>query len=201
MNIFFKIVSYIFHPLFVPVIGTLTYFAITPKYSPIEMQGSTILPIFILTVIIPIISFYILRNLGVIYTVFLSDISERKYPLYINLALLLMILLKVLPNNYISEVYFYFAGLTIATLTTLLLLFLKFKSSIHLMGIGSVWMYLIALSFHFEVNIILAISITTLIAGLVASSRLYTKAHSKIEIITGLIIGITSQLLTLKFWL
>lgn len=201
MKLFLKIISYLFHPLLIPFIGTLTYFIITPKYSPLEIQSGNILPIFILTIIIPIISFFILRNLGIVSSVFLPGVAERKYPLMISILLLLMVLLKVIPNNYVVELYFYFVGLIAATFATLLLVFLKLKSSLHLMGMGSFLMFLISLSIHFEINITIAISLWILATGLVATSRLYLKAHSRAELLVGLLLGIISQLLTIKFWL
>lgn len=201
MRLFFKIISYLFHPIFTAIAGTITYFIITPKYSPLELQSGNVLPIFILTIIIPIISFFILKNLGVVHSIFLPNRNERKYPLIIQISLLLMILLKVIPNNYILEVYFYFAGLLTATIACLVLIFLKFKTSLHMLGMGSYLMFLIALSIHFEVNIIIAISLFTLLTGIVATARLYLNLHTKAEVLIGFLIGFGSQLLTIKFWL
>ncbi|MDV7139934.1 hypothetical protein R3X28_13665 [Maribacter sp. TH_r10] len=201
MRLFQKAITNIFHPLFVPIAGTFAYFIITPKYSPLELQSGNILPIFILTVIIPIITFLILKNIGYVHSVQLPTLKERKYPLIINLVLLSMIVFKVIPNNYVIELYFYFVGLIGATVATTLLLFLKIKSSMHLMGMGSLLMFLINLSIHFEINITIALSIFILIIGLVATSRLYFHAHSKLELLIGLTIGIISQLLTVKYWL
>jgi membrane-associated phospholipid phosphatase len=201
MKLFQQVISYIFHPLFIPVIGTVAYFLITPKYSPIELQSGNILPIFILTVIIPIIAYLILKNIGLIHSVFAPTIKERRYPLYISIILLIMVVFKVIPNNFTAELHYYFLGLIAATMATLVLLYLNFKSSMHLMGMGSIFMYLICLSVHFEINITLAISALILLTGLVASSRLYLKAHSKAELIIGFFIGVVSQLLTVKYWL
>ncbi|MGB5555689.1 MAG: hypothetical protein WBM83_13615 [Flavobacteriaceae bacterium] len=201
MKVFFKVVSLLFHPIFIPIAGTVAYFTITPKYSPLEVQGGNILPIFILTVIIPIISYLILRNLGLVSTIYMPNLAERKYPLYINILLLFLILYKVIPNNYTAELYFFFVGLIAASMGALLLLFLRLKASMHLMGMGSLLMYLICLSVHFEINIIIALSILTFLSGLVASSRLYLNAHSKSELFIGLCIGMITQLLTVKFWL
>ena len=201
MKGFFKAISYIFHPLFVPIAGTLMYFIITPKYSSLKLQSGNILPIFILTVIIPIICFLILKNLGVVHSQFLTTVKERKYPLLIQSILLLMIILKVIPNNYTMELHYFFLGLFSASMAILLLLFLDFKSSLHLAGIGSLIMFMIALSIHFEINLILAISAATLITGILATSMLYLKAHTASEVFIGLTIGVISQLLTLKFWL
>lgn len=201
MRFFLKLVSYIFHPLYIPIAGTFTYFFITPKYSPLELQSGNILPIFILTVIIPIITFLILRNLGIVHSVQLPTLRERKYPLYINLALLFMVVYKVIPNNYIVELYYYFVGLIIATLASILLLLLKIKSSMHLLGMGSLFMFLINLSIHFETNITLALSLFILVIGLVATSRLFLNAHTKAEVFIGFCIGLISQLLTVRYWL
>ncbi len=201
MKLFLKLISYLFHPLLVPFAGTIAYFLITPKYSPPELQSGNILPIFILTVVIPIISFFILRNIGVVKSVFLPSVAERKYPLVISILLLFMVLVKVIPNNYTSELYFYFVGLTGATLASLLLVIFKVKSSLHLMAMGSLLMFLICLSIHFEINITMAISLFTLATGLVATARLYLKAHSRSEMLVGFLIGFVSQLLTVKFWL
>ncbi|MEM0931986.1 MAG: hypothetical protein AAF575_01130 [Bacteroidota bacterium] len=195
------LISFIFHPLFVPIGGTVIYFLVTPKYSSLEIQSGNILPIFILTVIIPIIFFLILKNLGIINSIFLPTLKERKYPLYINAIILLMILYKVIPNNYVPELFYFFLGLLTAVGATLFLLFLKIKTSVHLLGMGSILMFMIGLSIHFEVNITLAISLFTLFTGLVATSRLYLNAHSKIELLIGFMLGVLSQLLILKYWL
>ena len=129
MRHLFLLISYIFHPLFAPMAGTLAYFLVTPKYTPLEVQSGNILPVFILTIIIPIISFFILKNLGVVKSIFLISNNERIFPLLISIALLLMILIKVIPNNYTAELYFYFVGLLAATAASLLLVVLNFKNS------------------------------------------------------------------------
>jgi len=201
MRTFLTIISYLFHPILIPVGGTVAYFLITPKHTPLDVQAGNILPIFILTVIIPIVTYLILKNIGVVSSIFLPTAKERKYPVIIHIVLLLMILNKVLPNNYISELYYYFVGLVGASFTCLVLLFFNIKASLHLVGVGGLLMYLINLSIHFEMNIIIGISLFICFTGLVASSRLYLKAHTKPELIIGLFIGILSQLLTVTYWL
>jgi hypothetical protein len=201
MRFFLTTISFLFHPIFIPIGGTIAYFLITPKHTPIEVQAGTVLPIFILTVIIPIVTYLILKNIGVVRTISMATTTERRYPVAIYIVLLLMILYKVIPNNFILELYFYFIGLAGALFTCLVLLFFNIKASLHLVGVGGLLMYLIILSVHFEMNIIIAISLFIGITGLVASSRLYLKAHTKPELLIGLCIGLLSQLLTVKYWL
>ncbi|MBA6313393.1 hypothetical protein [Cellulophaga baltica] len=201
MKAFLKFIAYLFHPVFIPLYGSLVYFQVTRKYTSLEMQVGNLLPIFILTVVIPIISFLILRNIGAINSIAMPTIKERKYPIYISIILLFMIIYKVIPNNYTIELYYYFIGLIIALFTVLMLLFAKFSNSIHMVGIGSLIMYLINLSVHFEINLTLSISVLILFAGLIASSRIYFRTHSKLEIFGGLMLGVTTQFITLSYWL
>ena len=201
MKVISNFISYLLHPLFIPIGGTIAYFLITPKYTPLEIQSASILPIFILTVIIPIVTFFILKNVGLVNSIFLETATERKYPLYIHASILLLILYKVIPNNYVSELYFYFTGLLGATVACLLLLLFNFKTSLHAVGVSGLLMYLINLSIHFEINLIIAISIFIVLTGAVLTARLYLKAHTRIELIIGVFIGLLSQLLTVRFWL
>ncbi|MFS4416390.1 hypothetical protein [Maribacter sp. 2307ULW6-5] len=201
MAAFPKVVSYIFHPLFTPMAGTLAYFLITPRYSSLSVQAGNLLPIFILTVIIPIIVFFILRNIGLVSSVFLPRPKERRYPLFIHICLLGMVLYKVIPNNYVPELYFYFVGLIAAATACFMLLLLNLKVSLHMAGIGALFMYLVNLSIHFEINIIIALSLFMLSIGVLASARLYLGAHNRLELIIGLFIGLLCQLLTIRYWL
>jgi len=198
---FFRLISYIFHPIFIAMAGTISYFLVTPKYTPMQLKSGNILPIFILSIIIPIISFFILKNLGVVSSIFLRNKKERIYPLLISAGLLILILTKVIPNNYIVELYYFFLGLLAATITSVFLLLIRFKTSLHMMGMGTILMYLICLSIHFERNIVIAISCMFFASGLVATARIFLKAHTRAELLIGLMIGMASQLLTIKFWL
>lgn len=69
------------------------------------------------------------------------------------------------------------------------------------MGMGSILIYMIGLSIHFEVNITFAIALFTLMTGLVATSRLFMNAHTKIELLLGFFMGAFAQLFVLKYWL
>ncbi|SHJ10045.1 hypothetical protein SAMN04487911_11136 [Arenibacter nanhaiticus] len=201
MQQFSTAISYLLHPLFIPLSGTSAYFIISPKFIPTSFQAATILPIFLLTIIIPILSYILLKHLGIVSSVFMPNLRERKYPLYLNLGLLLLVLLKVIPNHYSVELHYYFLGLVAASFSALFLLFINFKCSMHLMGLGSLLMFLINLSIHFEINIAIAIAIMTLLCGLTATARLYLRAHTAPELIIGFLLGVATQLLTVKFWL
>lgn len=195
------IFSYIFHPLFIPFGGTLAYFLAAPHLFQEQGPATYIMPIFILTIVVPLIFYFILKNLKLISSIFAPTVQERKYPLVLSLILYLLILYKIIPRYQAPELYFFFLGLLLASMTTLLLTYFKIKASIHLLGMGSLLFFLIALSINFEINITFALSLLTLATGLVASSRLYMKAHTKPELLLGFLIGLFSQILLIRFWL
>ena len=201
MRHFSKLISFILHPLFIPTYGTVFYFMVTPKYSPLEMQGGNILPIFILTVIIPLASLLILKQLGMMRSPLLQSSEERIYPLLIFLALILMVLLNIIPNHYTVELYYYFMGMALATASCLFLALLGKVVSLHMVGIGSLLMFMVNLSIHFEKNIVVAISLCTLACGLLASARLFLKLHGRAAMLTGWLIGLISQLILVQFWM
>ncbi|MGB5404070.1 hypothetical protein [Robiginitalea sp.] len=201
MRILSKLISYVVHPLLVPTFGTIFYFMVTPKYSPMELMLGNLIPIFILTALIPLGSLLILNQFGMTRSRLLLTSEERIYPLLIFLALLLLILLRVIPNNFTVELYYFFMGIALSVTSCLLLALMGKMVSIHMVGIGTLLMFIVVLSFHFEKNIIAAISLCTLCTGLLASARLYLNRHGRAAVLTGWLIGLVSQLILIRFWL
>ncbi|OAB80493.1 hypothetical protein [Cochleicola gelatinilyticus] len=201
MNWFLRIAAYLFHPLLMPLLGGVVYYTITPRYIEPELIQANLLAIAIITVFIPIITFFLLKNLGVIESIHLENVKERKVPLMVQSVLLLLII-KVVFNVYDSpEMYYFFVGILFSSITALMLVLLKFKVSLHQIGIAGVTMFLIALSVHFKVNVLLGLSVFFIINGWVASSRLHTESHTLAELIIGFFVGMLPQLILLNFWL
>lgn len=201
MNWFLRIAAYLFHPLLMPLLGGVVYYTITPRYIEPELIQANLLAIAIITVFIPIITFFLLKNLGVIESIHLENVKERKVPLMVQSVLLLLII-KVVFNVYDSpEMYYFFVGILFSSITALMLVLLKFKVSLHQIGIAGVTMFLIALSVHFKVNVLLGLSVFFIINGWVASSRLHTESHTLVELIIGFFVGMLPQLILLNFWL
>ncbi|NAS32162.1 hypothetical protein GTQ40_14340 [Flavobacteriaceae bacterium R38] len=200
MTQFFKFISYIFHPLFFPLVGAVIYYNLSPKFHPPEELQSVIIRVAILTLFIPIIFFFLLKNIGWIDSIYLKDVSQRKVPLYLYVFLTFMVVYGVVSPVFSIELYYYFVGIIGSLIACLMLVFFKFKASMHMMSVTGLTLFLIGLSFHYEVNITFALSIMVLFTGLVASSRLYLKAHDAKELLLGSIIGGVPQFLAFNYW-
>ncbi len=201
MNIFLRLGAYLFHPLLMPLFGTLLYFVITPRYVEPQLLRANLMAVCIITLLIPLVTFFLLKNLKVVSSIHLEGVSERKVPLMIQCILVLLIIKMVFDPYDSLEMYYFFVGVLFSTLSALLLVFFKVKVSLHQMGIAGVTMFLIALSVHFKVNLLIWIIFLFIANGWVASSRLHTKSHSVAELIIGFFIGLIPQLMLLNFWL
>jgi membrane-associated HD superfamily phosphohydrolase len=201
MNFFLRFAAYLFHPLLMPLLGGILYYIITPRFVEPDIMQARLFAIAIISLFIPIIVFYLLKNLGIVKSIHLVDVEERKLPLMIQCLLLLLIIKMVFDPYDSPELYFFFVGVLFSAITTLLLVFLKFKVSLHQMGVAGVTMFLIALGVHFKVNVLIPIGLLFIANGWVASSRLHTQSHDYPELIAGFFIGIIPQIIMLNFWL
>ena len=200
MNYFLQSASFIFHPLLMPLVSVGLYFKLTPKFIEPEIIIIKTYATIIITIIIPLISFFLLKNLRLVKSINLKEVKERKYPLMIQIILIFIIITRVFTKYQNPELYYFFIAVAVSSLAALILVIINFKVSLHQMGIAGVTMFLIALSIHFTENYLFEISLFFLINGWVASSRLETKSHSISELIIGFIVGIFPQFIMLNYW-
>lgn len=201
MKHFLRIGAYLLHPLLMPLLGALIYFVITPRFIDSEIIRAKLFAIVIITLVVPIVLFILLKNMGWISSLELRNVKERKIPLMLQCLLLLLIIKMVFDPYDSPEMYFFFVGVLFSTISALLLVIFKVKVSLHQMGIAGVTMFIIALSVHFKVNMLVWIGLVALANGWVASSRLHTNSHTYPELILGFFVGLIPQFLMLNFWL
>lgn len=193
--------SYLLHPVFIPVFATLAYFLIDINAYNTSQKYLILLQISIITVFIPVCFFFLLRSLGKIDSVMLSDLSQRKIPLFIQCLLLYILISKSITIDAIPELFFFFGGALVSSFLALALAFARVKASLHMMGISALTAFVIGLSFHNEANALLVITGLVFANGIVASSRLHMKAHSGSELAIGFCCGLVPQVVLWYGWL
>lgn len=201
INQLLKSISFIFHPLLMPLLGVIFYFHKTPRFIPDPVMLAKLFSITILTVILPMLLYYLLKTLRKVDSVYLETTNERKLPLLLNCLITVLVLLRVLPQNEIPELYFFFIGILISTITCFALAVVKFKASIHMIAATGFFMFAVALAIHFKININGTIALMCIILGAIATSRLHLKAHTPAELIIGFFIGLMPQLVLLNYWI
>jgi hypothetical protein len=198
VRFFAKLVSYIFHPIFIP-----TYFFIyLMQYFPYEFAGITewqlkmrFFGVFWLTAFFPAFAVFLLWRLKFSDSIFLRTQKERIVPYIITMFFYWW--MYYLSRNFTDQpdaLKFFFMGIFIATVVGLIVNN-YFKISMHGMGVGGIATAFILTSFHYETANGIPISIALIVTGLVCTARLIVSDHSVKEIYTGLFAGVLCQLI------
>jgi hypothetical protein len=193
--------SYIFHPIFSSIYGTLFFFVIAKNYFNNPQIYITLIQVTILTVLMPLSMYFLFRSLGLLSSFTEASIAERRMPIVIQAILLFVLIKYSISKEMFTELYYFFLGGLLSTLVVLSAVLLKFKASLHMIGISALTAFIYGLSVYYQLPFTYLIGICIICMGFVASSRLYKKAHTPIELIAGIFIGMVPQLLLFKYWL
>ena len=193
--------SYVFHPLFIPLMGTLIYLAISPIHYSEAQVLFLCLQVSLLTIFIPLALYFWLKTLGKADSVMLQKVDQRRIPLFISCILLYLLAFKSITESILPELHYFILGGLLSNILTFLYLFMKVKASIHQMGIAALSCFVMGLSTHYQVDLTYGIAALLLLNGLVASSRLAMQAHTYTELAIGFGIGAIPQLALWRVWL
>lgn len=193
--------SYIFHPIFVSLYGALFYFLITRNFFYPSQIYVTLLQVTILTLFLPLSIYFLFRSLGIVTSFTEATLKERRMPIAIQ-AIMLLILLKFSVSREVTvELYYFFLGGLFSGILALTSVLLKFKASLHMIGITALTAFTYGLSVYYKLPFVNLFAFCIVCMGLVASSRLYMKAHTYPELVVGLLIGLLPQVILYRFWL
>ena len=201
LGIFAKIVSYVFHPLFVP-----TYvFWILLKNFPFSFSVALpfllnlkLFSVFWMTAFFPAFAVFLLWKLKLSSSIYLRTQRERIAPYIITMFFYwwMYYLARNMKDQPAVLEFFYF-GIFLATIVGLIANNF-FKISMHAMGAGGAMAAVILFSLFYQTNLGVVITITTLLAGLVCTARLLLNTHNVFEVYSGFLVGVICQLLA--YW-
>ncbi len=195
-----KLISYIFHPLFVPVY--MAWFLITVQpylfasFTPTE-KFITILRFFIMYCFFPLVTVLLAKGLGFVDSVFLKTQKERIIP-YIACGVYYFWMSYTLRNQpqFSNEVVQLSIAVFIAS-SLGLLVNIYMKVSMHAISMGIMLVFMFLLSFTQAGSYTFYLSGSFFIAGLVCTARFIVSDHTQKEIYAGLLAGGISQLLAI----
>lgn len=193
--------SYLFHPVFIPLMATLFYFYYNETLFELKEKGFVLLQITILTVVVPILIYFLLKALNKIDSVMAYDLDQRKIPLVLQSFLFILLVKRSITIDRYFELHFFFLAALMSTLIALLLLFAKIKASIHMLAFSSLTVFVTGLHLHHPNHYLLVVPVMIFMNGIIASSRLVMEAHTPKELMIGFLAGSIPQLLLLVVWL
>jgi hypothetical protein len=178
----------------------LLFFYFGESYFEYTQIYLVIIQIVIVTIFIPLTFYYFLLSYGKVDSVMLDKKAQRKMPLLIHAVLLFVLISKSITVDNLIELHYFFLGSLISTILAFLLIFRNVKASLHLIGMAALTVFAIGISLHFQIRMLFLIIILLFLSGIVASSRLFMKAHTNNELFVGSLIGIIPQVALFYFW-
>ena len=212
MKSFFNTLSYIFHPILLPVLGLYFLFEtptnspgyiVTSLYNlPLEFKINLYKLFVFLTILAPGISIWIMYQNKIISSIKLENRLERFTPIGITAVYYVMnyVLLRIMIPEHmiISFIFPYAFGLVLIVIAAFIMNYFT-KISLHMLGffgvIGTIMGYF---QNQLDYNLFFLIFLI-IVGGLIGSARIYLKAHTLKEVVLGIIIGFGIGFVCMKF--
>ena len=164
-----------------------------------QLQLLILILVFITTFVLPVLFTLFLVRKKIVTSLELEKKEERKHP-YIATSLFYFFaftLLRWLGVPPLFSVIILGAALIIITG---FFINLKWKISVHTMGIGGVLGLTWSLSEILYIPVTIPFIVLILLAGVIGTARLMRDAHTQLQIYTGLFVGFAIELLVIKFY-
>lgn len=190
-----RILSSLLHPILFPLVGSVFYLFVVPRYISTRYKLLVLAVIFIGTYLLPMLLLFLLKTLKMIQSYHLSSIEERKLPMLILSFLGILIGRMLFKIAVVNDLAIFVLAGSFALLLVYGFLWLGTKVSIHTLGIGGLIGFIMKLSMMYHLNFLLVIAFLFILFGIIANARLKLRAHTFTEVLIGVVIGIGTQLL------
>jgi len=185
----FKTLSYILHPVFMPFIGVLIIFSISHlALMPFESKKAILSLIAIITVFFPLAIIPILYFQKTISGITMPSKQERLLPMF--LTSVFYYFGYYILNKYSAHIFLqqYMLAVFISVILASLIN-IRWKISLHMIGIGGLLGLLSALAYLYGLHINWILMTTILLAGIIGTARLYLNEHNPSQVYSGFMMG------------
>jgi hypothetical protein len=195
---FAHVVSYVFHPLFIPVYVTLFALYVHPLlfagYSDV-MKVRLTATIFVNLTMLPAVTVFLCWRLKFISNVYMDTQKERVIPLAAAMIFYFWCWFVLKTNGSIPDMFRQFLLGSFITIIGAWLANIAFKVSLHALAMGGVFCFMLLLTFNVEGSSAQYFALAVVVSGIVCSARLIVSSHRPFDVYAGFIIGGVSQLL------
>ena len=190
---FHKFISTILHPIVLPTLGVFIYFLFVSQSFEKRLQLIVLGLVFTLTYLLPLLMLLLLKKFRFIKDFQVSTIKERRFPIIFMMLLLYFLGNSIIQIPTIRNLGILFFGTSLSLTCIYVLFSLKLKSSLHLVSMGNMIGFFLIMTNINSLSMLPIIILLILLSGILASSRLYLKAHTPVELLIGFSLGIVCQ--------
>lgn len=190
---FHKFISTILHPIVLPTLGVFIYFVFVSQSFEKRLQLIVLGLVFTLTYLVPLLMLLLLKKFRFIKDFQVSTIKERRFPIIFMMLLLYFLGNSIIQIPTIRSLGILFFGTSLSLTCIYVLFSLKLKSSLHLVSMGNMIGFFLIMTNINNLSMLPIIILLILLSGILASSRMYLKAHTPMELLIGFSLGIICQ--------
>ena len=191
MKIIAQGISYLFHPLLIPLYGLFlifnsnSVFSLIPEKVRLYCYGMTFITLFL----VPLLSMLVFKKFKLITSFDLELKQERIYPVLVTIfsAFLGFYLIGMVPyTNIVQQLYL----VLIIMLSAFSIITMRWKISMHMTAIGGLCGFLLVWGMNYQGDVRNAFILFLLLSGILATSRLYLKKHTPLQVYLGFLFGL-----------
>jgi len=185
-----RILSFIFHPVFMPMAGIfilLTFggwISLMPPVAKSYIYAVT----GIATVALPLTIMVLLRLGKIISSFYLSEPAERRIPLLV-VAFMYLAAAFVMRKAQAPVIFSIFLNACSMTVLICAMITWRWKISNHMAGIGGITGMVLAVSLEWVLNLEWVTAVLFLVAGMVGFARLKEDDHTPAQVYAGYLVG------------
>ncbi|NPA36513.1 MAG: PAP2 family protein [Chlorobi bacterium] len=193
MKYFFKILSVVLHPMFMPVIGLFLIFSFGDHhvYTPLPVRRIVYVTVFVTSCILPLSALPLLFIMKRVNSLAMKTRRERIWPMFITGMFFITGYYFLYSLTAVPELILKYIFATIITIFVSLAITIFWKISIHLTGIGGLTGGILALAYITGTDLHLVVSALFLAAGLLGTARIYLQEHNPAQVYAGFLLGFT----------
>lgn len=196
-----QVISYLTHPLFIPLLVTFLVLQSIPEYMVAFKSLSKrfafdmlYFRVAIISIGFPVLTMLLAKALKFVSSIYMKTQRDRIIPYIAMITYYFWAFYTFLqegraPKFYTAFFLGVFLSISIAFVSNNFI-----KTSMHTVGWGGVIGFLLSLMWGMHMNVSVPLLITFFVAGIVATARMVLDAHTPREIYIGFLIGIVSQL-------
>jgi len=186
-----QFLSLIFQPLFMPLFTVFLLFnsGTYITYAISEDAQKWIYMIFTVNfILVPSIIFLWLLRKGAIKSLYMNTAEERRLPFVITLVLYIVTFYLLRKLELPELLYLLILGAAFSIVIAFFVT-LKWKISIHTMGMGGVAGMVLGLILRLDAQLIHVLAALIFLSGLVGFARLKLGVHTPAQVYTGFVVG------------
>ncbi|MBI3517759.1 MAG: hypothetical protein HY062_00180 [Bacteroidetes bacterium] len=192
-----NIISYLFHPLLMATYGCLlVFFGLTNTiyyvFTPLKLKLILTLTVFAFTFLLPALNLLILYKLNYVSSLKIEKREERTFPLIMTALCYFGLFYMMYDFNIWPAIKLVILGGGVCILCAAIIN-LWWQISAHMIGVGGLLGMLFAIGYYMQMPVFIAISMCLLIAGCIGFARLSLKAHTPAQVYAGFVFGCLMQ--------